>query len=87
MGYFPSDTWFDYLFGNNVDRLKDEFLYQHENYDKMLLLAQENKKDYVGNIFFINGNTDSKLLDLVRKHGIFLLSKIRADADKYVDQS
>lgn len=78
MAYFPSDTWFDYLFGNKVDYLEDEFLYEPENYDKMLLLAQENKKDFVGNIAFIDEDTDSKLLDLVRKHGIFLLSKIRA---------
>ena len=85
MAYFPSDSWFDYLFGTKVDKLEDEFLWQPENYDKMLHLAQENKQIDVGVVAFTRLDTDSKLLDLVRKHGIFLLSKIRADGDKYVD--
>ena len=85
MAYFPSDTWFDYLFGNKVDNLEDEFLWQPKNYDKMLRLAQENIYVDVGNVAFINGDTDYKLLDLVKKHGIFLLSKIRADEDEYAD--
>lgn len=88
MGYFPSDTWFDYLFGNKVDNLEDEFLWQPKNYDKMLRLAkedQEHANGWVGNVVFSNGDTDSKLLDLVKKHGIFLLSKVRDDEGKYVD--